>query len=93
VPWIEDLKDAYCTVTYTSGLAIDSVLSGVPTIACDAGNFAWGISSRLIRDINNVKMASDDQVQQWLRNLVACQWSKEEMQNGIAWQHLLPVVK
>jgi hypothetical protein len=93
VSWIEDLKDTYCTVTYTSGLAIDSVLSGVPTIACDAGNFAWGISSRLIRDINNVKMASDDQVQQWLRNLVACQWSKEEMQNGIAWQHLLPVVK
>ena len=93
VPWAEDLQDAYCTVTYTSGLAIDSVLSGIPTVACDAGNFAWGISSRLIRDINYVKMASDKEVQQWLRNLVACQWSSEEMRNGSAWQHLLSIVK
>jgi hypothetical protein len=93
VPWIEDLKDAYCTVTYTSGLAIDSVLSGIPTIACDAGNFAWGISSRLIRNINDVKMSSDDKVRQWLRNLAACQWSLEEMRDGSAWQHLLPIIK
>jgi hypothetical protein len=93
VPWVEDLEDAYCTVTYTSGLAIDSVLSGIPTVACDAGNFAWGISSRLIRDIDYVKMASDKEVQQWLRNLVACQWSSEEMRDGSAWQHLLPILK
>jgi len=93
VPWADDLQNAYCTVAYTSGLSIDSILAGIPTIACDAGNFAWGISSRLTRDINSVKLASDKEVQRWLRNLVACQWSAEEMQEGIAWQHLLPLVQ
>ena len=93
VPWSQDLQNAYCTVTYTSGLAIDSVLSGIPTIACDAGNFAWGISSRLVRNINNVKMAPDEEVQQWLRNLAGCQWSDDEMRNGTAWSHLLPMIE
>lgn len=93
VPWPEDLNQAYCTVTYTSGLAIDSVLAGIPTIACDAGNFAWGISSRTPNEINNLILASDDEVTQWLRNLAGCQWSNEEMRNGTAWKYLLPVIK
>jgi hypothetical protein len=93
IPWHQDLQDAYCTVTYTSGLAIDSVLSGIPTIACDPGNFAWGISSQLVRDINSIKTASDKEIHQWLRNLAGCQWSLEEMRNGTAWAHLLPVLE
>jgi hypothetical protein len=93
VPWSHDLQGAYCTVTYTSGLAIDSVLSGIPTIAYDAGNFAWGISSRLVRDINDVKMASNEEVCAWLRNLAGCQWSADEMRDGTAWSHLLPVIE
>jgi hypothetical protein len=92
VPWKQDLDDAYCTVTYTSGLAIDSVLSGIPTIACDPGNFAWGISSNSVQDINNVKLESTELVQQWLRNIAGCQWSTQEMRNGTAWQYLLPVL-
>jgi len=93
VPWIQDLTGAYCTVTYTSGLAIDSVLSGIPTVACDAGNFTWGISSRLVHDINDVKMASNEEVRAWLRNLAGCQWSADEMRDGTAWSHLLPVLE
>jgi hypothetical protein len=92
VPWKQDLDDAYCTVTYTSGLAIDSVLSGIPTIACDPGNFAWGISSNSVQDINNVKLESTELVKKWLRNIAGCQWSNQEMRNGTAWQHLLPVL-
>lgn len=93
VPWSHDLQGAYCTVTYTSGLAIDSVLSGIPTIAYDAGNFAWGISSRLARNINDVKMVPKEQVRAWLRNLAGCQWSADEMREGTAWRHLLPVLE
>jgi hypothetical protein len=80
-------------VTYTSGLAIDSGLSGIPTVACDPGNFAWGISSRLARDINDVKMAPEEEVRVWLRNLAGCQWSTDEMRDGTAWSHLLPVIE
>lgn len=93
VPWSQDLADAYCTVTYTSGLAIDSVVAGIPTVACDAGNFAWGISEHDVTNIENLALASDDIVCQWLRNLCACQWSEQEMIEGTAWQNLLPIIQ
>ena len=93
VPWLDDLKDSYCTVTYTSGLAIDSVVSGIPTIAYDPGNFAWSISSHSAKDINAVKMVDDNKVITWLKKLSACQWSQEEMRDGTAWRQLLPVIE
>jgi len=93
VPWTDDIKDAYCTVTYSSGMAIDSVLAGIPTVACDEGNFAWGISSNQIEDISDIRRATRDQIKQWLRFLAGCQWNLKEMQDGTAWRHLLAVLK
>jgi hypothetical protein len=89
VPWSQDLRDAYCTVTYTSGLAIDSILAGVPTVACDPGNFAWGISENDPANIEKLALPNDDIMQHWLRHLSACQWSEKEMRDGTAWQCLL----
>jgi hypothetical protein len=89
VPWSQDLNGAYCTVTYTSGMAIDSVMAGIPTIACDEGNFAWGISSNEIEEVRDVRRASRSEIEQWLRFLSGCQWNIDEMRNGTAWQHLL----
>ncbi len=88
VPWSEDLDGAWCTVTYTSGLAIDSVLAGIPTIACDEGNFAWGISSNVFEDIENPHKASSKEIKTWLNYLAGCQWSVDEMCNGVAWHYL-----
>jgi hypothetical protein len=93
VPWSDDLRNAYCTVTYTSGLAIDSIVAGIPTIAYDPGNFAWSISSHSVGEIDAVKMTSNDKVSVWLKKLAGCQWSQAEMRDGTAWQHLLPVIE
>ena len=93
VPWGDDIKDAYCTVTYSSGMAIDSVLAGIPTIACDEGNFAWGLSSNHIEQIPSLQRASREQIRQWLRFLVGCQWNLQEMQDGTAWRHILTVLR
>ena len=89
IPWKDDLRGAYCTVTYTSGLAIDSVLSGIPTMACDNGNFAWPFSSHYFEEIENLKLADANTVNTWLRHLAMCQYSVEEMQSGVAWSRLL----
>jgi len=91
-PWQDDIKNAYCTVTYTSGLAIDSVIAGIPTVACDAGNFAWSVSSNTVEDIEHVKCADDDTVISWLRQLSACQWNETEMRTGLTWQYLIEVI-
>jgi hypothetical protein len=79
-------------VAYTSGSSIDSVLNGVPAIAVDPGNFAWDISTNYLNEIENIKLASDDDVNQWLNNLSYSQWSPLEMYNGTAWRHLVPLI-
>jgi hypothetical protein len=90
----DDLKNAYCTVSYSSGSAIDSVLAGIPTIALDPANFTYGISSNHIEHIDgdNIRRAKDEDVKQWLYNLSYSQWSVEEMQIGTVWQHLKPII-
>lgn len=93
VPWADDLAGAYCTVTYTSGLAIDSIVNGIPTVACDPGNFAWGISEHDLGAIENLTLPGSDVVHQWLRQLCACQWSEQEMQRGRAWKAILSVLE
>lgn len=93
IPWHQDLYEAYCTVTYSSGLAVDSVLSGIPTIACDPGNFAWGISVNDPADVEHILLPDDDTMNQWLRTIMACQWSIAEMKDGVAWSYLIDAVK
>jgi hypothetical protein len=88
LPWEKHLKDAYCVVAYTSGLSIDAVVEGIPVIACDEGNFAWNIAERKLKNIENLKLESEENVQQWLQNLAYCQWTPQEMESGECWSHL-----
>lgn len=89
----DDIAEAYCSVAYSSGSSIDSVLHGVPTLAADPGNFAWNISTNYLEDIEKIKLATEDDINQWLNNLSYSQWSSEEMHNGTAWKHLLLLLK
>lgn len=93
VSWQQHLNNAYCVVSYTSGLSIDAVLSGVPVIACDEGNFAWNVSERKLSNIENFHLCKEEEVQQWLYNLAYCQWTPEEMESGECWNHLYPSLK
>lgn len=92
-PWHQDLYNAYCTVTYSSGLAVDSVMNGIPTIACDPGNFAWGVSINDPANVENILLPNDDTMTQWLRSIMTCQWSLDEMKNGTAWSYLLDKIR
>lgn len=89
LPWSDDLHGAYCTVTYTSGLAIDSVLSGIPTVACDNGSFAWPFSSHYLEEIERLKLADANTINTWLKHLAMCQYSVEEIKSGLAWSRLV----
>lgn len=88
IPWEKQILDAYCVVTYTSGLAIDAVVNGIPVIACDEGNFAWSIAERKLENIENLNLAPNSVVHQWLRNLSYCQWTPQEMESGRCWEHI-----
>ena len=89
----DNIAGAYCSVAYSSGSSVDSVLHGVPTVAADPGNFAWDISTNYLEDIEKIKLATKDDINQWLNNLSYSQWSPEEMHNGTAWKHLSSLLK
>ena len=82
---VETLEGALCTITYTSGMGIDSVMNGTPTIAYNPGNFAYSISSKFIDNINS--LAYPDRTQ-WIQNLSYCQWNTKEISEGLPWEHL-----
>lgn len=88
----KDLKDAYCSVSYSSGSSIDSILAGVPTIALDPANFAYGVSNNFIEEIENLRYTEEAHITQWLSNLAYSQWSVEEMENGTVWRHVKPII-
>lgn len=87
-----DLKDAYCSVSYTSGSSIDSIIAGIPCISVDPGNFSYDVSSNFISEINSLKLVDETTINDWLKKLSFSQWSIEEMENGTAFRHLLPLL-
>lgn len=91
--WEEDIVNAQCVVTYSSGLSIDAILAGVPVVATDPGNFAYNISSNFAEEVVNPKCAETNLVKQWLYNLAYCQWSEEEMFSGTCWRHLQDAIR
>jgi len=93
ISWDKDLENCYCVVAFTSGLSIDSIDNGIPVIAMDQGNFAYDISSHYPCDINNLKIAGVSDKKQWYNNLSYCQWSNEEILNGLPLKHLFPVIE
>ena len=82
----KDLKNAHCTVSYTSGSSIDSILAGVPVITCSEYNFLWPISTHTLEDVENPRTGDREQL---LYDLAYTQWTVEEIKNGKPWEHLI----
>lgn len=82
----EDLANAHCMVTYSSGSGIDAILAGVPHIAMHPGSMVYPISGHSIEDINDPPKPDRTNV---LNNLAYSQWTPGEMQEGLTWEHLI----
>ena len=82
----DSLHNAWCTVSYTSGSSVDSIIEGIPVITCSEYNFLWPISSHSLEQIENPKCGYREQL---LYDLAYTQWSVEEIRQGKPWQHLI----
>jgi len=85
----QDLANAGICITLSSGSAVDSIVAGVPVIAQDEGNFAYSISSTDLDDLDCPRLASNNEIDQWLAQLANSQWSKKEMSSGLTWSHIV----
>ena len=82
------IDSAWCTVTYSSGLAIDSMLRGVPTIACNSANFTYRFGQNDIANVTSPSWPDEISLRQWLADLSYAQWSDEEIANGECWNYI-----
>lgn len=89
-PW-SSLAGAWATVTHGSSLCVESVLAGVPVIVLGEA-VAKPISSTVIEDIENPRLASEEERWQWLSNLAYQQWTLHEFASGEAWKYIRPVI-
>lgn len=79
------INNAYCVVTYSSGMGIETVLSGTPSIAYSPASFVYDLCDNDVSKINNIKTLDREQ---WLYNLSYSQWNHEEVANGDCWNHI-----
>ena len=80
-PLEEDLKDAHCVVAWSSNVAVDAVISGVP-VFCSVVSAARPVSGSLeVLDIENP--ATPDR-EAWVNSLAYGQFEKLEIEDGTA---------
>lgn len=85
----ETLDNAWCSVTYSSGLGIDSVMRGTPAFAMSPASFVYTLGNTELKNIENPCFANREQ---WLNNICYAQWNTDEMRSGEAWQHIREVI-
>ena len=85
IPIEQQLKDAWCTISYTSGSGIDSVLQGTPHIACDKGSMVYDVSSKSLAEVENPYRGDKSE---WANKIAHCQWNLDEFESGECWNHV-----
>ena len=85
IPIHEQLKNAWCTVTFSSGTGIDAIINGVPNVACDTGSMVYDVSTTDIAEIENPYRGTK---REWCNKISHCQWNIDEFESGECWEHV-----
>lgn len=83
-----DLAEALSVVTWSSTTAVEAVLAGIPVVAMDEGSMAWPIAGHNLDQLDR----RHDRFE-WCNEMAWKQWSLEEVESGVAWDHLRSVIQ
>lgn len=77
-------EDTFCVIGFSSNALVEAAMCDIPVIPL--GHSATkSLYQYVLSDIENVKPADSDLKQQWLNHLAYCQFTKEELLSGYAW--------
>lgn len=82
-PLEADLAGAWAVVTYSSNVAVEAVVAGIPAVVL--GTAAAAPVSTALEQIETPEHPDRER---WVRWLAANQWTLEEIRNGTCWRHL-----
>lgn len=85
-------ENTHCVVGFSSNALVESAMCDIPVIAL--GHSATrSLYQTKLSEIEDIKPADRDKKQAWLNHLSYCQFNREELQSGFAWNvinHLPP---
>ena len=86
--FINFLSDnTWCVVGWRSNALTESVIAGIPVIAL--GHSATkSLYPQTLSDIESINSVSLELKQSWLNHLSYCQFTREELESGLAWKLL-----
>jgi len=76
--------DIHCLVTFSSIAAGEALLLGKPAITLGP-NAAAALCSNQLKEIENPRIPTLDEVDAWARHIAYCQFTEPEMRDGTAW--------
>jgi hypothetical protein len=86
-----DLRRSHVVVTHGSNLCFDAACFGTPSIVLGHG-IAGPISSKHLTELENPRLASDEERRHWLNNVAYCQFKLHEFAGGLGWQAIKDMV-
>lgn len=82
LPTVRDWDKAHMAVTLNSSVAVDAVISGIPTVTMDEASMAWAVTSH----VTDERVMPDRMA--WLEWLAWTQWHWVEIEAGTPIKHL-----
>ncbi|MFA5490734.1 MAG: hypothetical protein WC284_16260 [Candidimonas sp.] len=82
---IDDVTNSFATISYSSGMSIDSIIMGIPTITLSERSMVWDISGHALSQLENIP--KNDRIQ-CLSNIAYAQWTTDEIKRGLPWYRL-----
>lgn len=86
-PLLEALRGAYALVTFTSNVAVESLVAGFPAI-CTGSNPIHAFGRYGINALARLTVPSVRDRMEWASVLCANQWTLEEIKSGKAWESI-----
>lgn len=77
----EHLDDAHVVITHGSAVCLDAFIRGVPSIVLGPG-VTRNVSSTDLSDVENPRLADEEECERFLNDLTYFQWSIDEFKSG-----------
>lgn len=86
-PLAADLKRAWCVIAYSSNVAVDALMAGIPAFCTCPGSAGYTLSGCFLSSGGLAPYRSPHR-REWAEVLADNQWTVEEIRSGLAWEML-----
>ena len=88
------LDNAYCVITYSSGMGVEAILNGNRTyIQSDNGFWSKRCSISDVLDRQYLNFSNSEQAQDWIKFIESTQWHMDEIKSGECLKSFMEILK